>query len=173
MKKYVAVFLAGALLMLSTQVLADTVSQIGKKVDSEASVYVDGVKVSDAIIIKGKSYVPGRDVAEALGAKVEWKGSEGVVITSEIDKLLAEKEERNALMWEIADLKSIISGAERSIERAQNIINKYQEELASTTNEMNKQFLTGEIEKFTREIEENKTKLERAEKELKELESAK
>lgn len=83
MKKYVAVFLAGALLMLSTQVIADTVSQIGKKVDSEAEVIVNGEKVSNAIIIKGKSYVPGRDVAEALGAKVEWKGGEGVVITSE------------------------------------------------------------------------------------------
>src|SRR5690554_6846980 len=83
MKHIIMAFIVGVLVMISGQALADTVSQIGNKVDSEAVVIVNDERVSDAIIIKGKSYTPSRDVAEALGGTVKWVRSENkIVITN-------------------------------------------------------------------------------------------
>lgn len=73
MKKVVIAFVAGLLVMASGQVVADTISQIGKKVDSEAVVILDGKNLSNAIIIQGKSYAPVRDIAEAFGGEVLWE----------------------------------------------------------------------------------------------------
>lgn len=77
MKKVVIAFVAGALLMASGQVLADSVSKIGKKIDGEAKVVLNGKQLSNAVISEGKSYAPVRDIAEALGASASY--TKGVI----------------------------------------------------------------------------------------------
>jgi len=176
MKKIIIAFIAGALVMVSGQALADTVSQIGKKVDSEASVYVNGEKVSDAIIIQGKSYVPGRDVAEALGGTVEWKGSENAIMISNFTTD-EEIEEYNSKLIEYnkkkAEITASINSANRKIERLEGYIEKYNLDLADTDNAANKEYLESEIDRYTKELETEKANLAKYEKELQELESTK
>lgn len=77
MKKIVIAFVAGALLMASGQVVADSVSKIGKKIDGEAKVILNGKQLSNAVISEGKSYAPVRDIAEALGASASY--TKGVI----------------------------------------------------------------------------------------------
>src|SRR5690606_32061440 len=129
MKKYsiqhiIMAFIVGVLVMISGQALADTVSQIGNKVDSEAIVYVNDERVSDAIIIKGKSYTPSRDVAEALGGTVKWVGSENSIMITSNEEIAANSEktidynkEKAILDAKIESSKSIISYNEGYIEK--------------------------------------------------------
>lgn len=174
-KHLIAAFIVGVLVMVSGQALADTISQIGKKVDSEAAVYVNGSKVSDAIIIKGKSYVPGRDVAEAMGGKVEWKGSENsIMITSEIEKMLADKEERTKQQWEKANLIASIDGSKRTIERIEQSMTLVTKQFENENlHQLNKDYLNQQLNDLEKQLEEEKEKLEQAEKELAELEATK
>lgn len=161
MKKVIIAFIAGALVMVSGQAIANTVSQIGNKVDSEAAVYVNGERVSDAIIIKGKSYFPGRDVVEKMGGTVEWKGSEGIIIT-------AEKDDDKLLSLAKANVKStkdIISDIESSLA-------KYKEDIIDSSG-VYKEFLTEHIAKLENELKQNQEKLAQYEKEIQELESTK
>ncbi|MDQ0062390.1 hypothetical protein [Paenibacillus harenae] len=75
MKKVVIAFVAGALLMVSGQALAESISQVGKKVGGEAIVELNDTQLSNAIIVDGKSYAPVRDIAESFGADVEFEGA--------------------------------------------------------------------------------------------------
>lgn len=68
MKKIVSAFLAGALMMVSVQAFGDSISQIGKKIQTEYTVTVDGQQLSvPAIAVDGKSYAPVRAIGEAAG----------------------------------------------------------------------------------------------------------
>jgi hypothetical protein len=174
MKKIVVAFIAGALLMLTGQALADTVSQIGKKVDSEAAVYVNGNKVSDAIIIKGKSYAPVRDIVVKLGAYVEWKGSEGIVITNNLvtDEEIAEHNLKNEMYIQAyATAKAKVDGSKREIERLEKSIAKAKAEFVPDT--IVSEYQLSRIEKLEQELETEKANLVQYEAKLSELESTK
>lgn len=71
----VAAFIAGALVMTTGQVMADSLSRVGKKVGSEAMVLLNGKQLSDAVVIDKKSYLPVRDIAEAFGAEVTYEAA--------------------------------------------------------------------------------------------------
>ena len=70
MKKVVAGFIAGAVLMFSVQAFGDGISFTGKKVDGEVTVKVNDEVVGQAVIIEGKSFAPVREITEKLGGKV-------------------------------------------------------------------------------------------------------
>lgn len=71
MKKYVASFLAGAVFVLSASAFADDIqSLIGKKIQGEAVVELNGQTLDTAIIVDGKSYAPVRAIGEAAGYDV-------------------------------------------------------------------------------------------------------
>ncbi|WP_339259604.1 hypothetical protein MKZ12_07325 [Paenibacillus sp. FSL R5-0713] len=71
MKKYVAGFLAGALFTLAGAAFADDIqSLIGKKIQGEAVVELNGQALDTAIIVDGKSYAPVRVIGEAAGYDV-------------------------------------------------------------------------------------------------------
>jgi len=72
MKKTVVVsFLAGCLLMVSAQAFGSGISLLGKKVDGEAKVLLNGKSVGQAVVIEGKSYIPVRDITNGFGGKVD------------------------------------------------------------------------------------------------------
>lgn len=73
---FVAGVLFGVVIATSTTALAsDSLkSLVGKSVDSQASVTVNGKTIPEpAIIIEGTSYTPTRYVGEYLGMEVTWK----------------------------------------------------------------------------------------------------
>lgn len=82
-KKVVAAFLAGALMMVSVQAFGDSVSQIGKKIQTELSVTVDGKKLTvPAIAVDGKSYAPVRAIGDAVGYNVAVSGK-SIILSKE------------------------------------------------------------------------------------------
>lgn len=75
MKKLAAGFLAGAVLMVSTQAIGASVSLVGKKIEAEYTVKVYGKNLAvPAIVIDGKSYAPVRAIGELAGYKVTLSG---------------------------------------------------------------------------------------------------
>jgi hypothetical protein len=82
MRKLLISLCAGVLLLGGTIVAADTISMVGKRVQAEATVTVNGEIISSAIIIDGKSYAPVRDIIEAVGAGVTYTKGE-VRVTDE------------------------------------------------------------------------------------------
>jgi len=76
MKKAVASFVAGVLLTIGATTFADGIeSLIGKRVEGETVVTVDGASIGSAIIVDGKSYAPVRSIAEASGLSVGYGGA--------------------------------------------------------------------------------------------------
>ncbi|MBW4085730.1 hypothetical protein [Paenibacillus sp. S150] len=75
MKKLAAGFLAGAVLMISTQAIGASTSLVGKAIQAEYTVNVYGKKLVDpAIVIDGKSYAPVRAIGELAGFRVSLSG---------------------------------------------------------------------------------------------------
>ncbi|MNR93452.1 hypothetical protein D3C72_245090 [compost metagenome] len=80
MKKFVMGLVLGVGLTVAVSAAAEEIqSLIGKQVEGQVAVVVDGVQINvPAAIIDGTSYAPVRAVAEAVGKEVDWK--EGKVI---------------------------------------------------------------------------------------------
>jgi hypothetical protein len=74
-KKAVAGFLAGVVFMIGAQAFGDSVSKIGKKIQTEYSVTIDGQKLTvPAIAVDGTSYAPVRAMGDATGYDVSVSG---------------------------------------------------------------------------------------------------
>lgn len=80
MKKFVMGLVLGVGLTVAVSAAAEEIqSLIGKQVEGQVAVVVDGVQINvPAAIIDGTSYAPVRAVGEAVGKEVDWK--EGKVI---------------------------------------------------------------------------------------------
>lgn len=77
MKKIIVSFLAGALLMVSVQAFGSSVSQIGKKIQTEYTVTIDGQKLKvPAIAVDGQSFAPVRAFGNAAGYEVSVSGKD-------------------------------------------------------------------------------------------------
>jgi len=74
MRKFVIGLIAGALLMFSTQAFgAEIKSLIGKKVQGEYTVYVDGKPLDvKAIGTNGSTFTPNRALADAVGYDIKF-----------------------------------------------------------------------------------------------------
>lgn len=84
---FVSGILVGIILSVSTTAFADTIGLIGKKVEGEFAVTLDGKQLtSKAGVIEGTSYLPVRAVSEALGLDVGFDPEKGIS--------LGKKEER-------------------------------------------------------------------------------
>lgn len=82
MKKYLIGFIAGALFMVAGQSFAGTASFVGKKIESELPVTLNGETVDNAIIVQGKSFVPVRSLTVAMGGEVKAVGKSGIDLTN-------------------------------------------------------------------------------------------
>lgn len=141
MKKVVIAFVAGALLMASGQVLADSVSKIGKRIDGEAKVVLNGKQLSNAVISEGKSYAPVRDIAEALGASASY--TKGVITidpnfvddaeTSRIEKLATLNNKKKSLLEEKNSRTTANQNMKADNVKAQEEMDKIAQEWAKAT----------------------------------------
>lgn len=73
MRKYLIGLVTGVLLTLPIGIFANDISNIGKKIDSEFTVLLNGEELPvKAIGINGTSYIPLRATGEALGLNVDF-----------------------------------------------------------------------------------------------------
>ena len=85
MKKLISGAIAGALLLTSITVFADSASLVGKKVQGLFTVEQNGTKIADAVIIDGVAYAPVRAVSQAAGVQLTVEGKKIIMKDSELD----------------------------------------------------------------------------------------
>ncbi|MDP9676289.1 hypothetical protein J2W97_002284 [Paenibacillus jamilae] len=181
MKKIVAGFLAGALFTIGATSFADEIqSLVGKKIQGETSVSVNGKSIDKAIVVEGKSYAPVRSISEAAGMKVQY-GNEGIVLSDESTKEIKPYPVTTEPIMETKEPKKINKETPLTLDQLNNAIkeNKSQIEIlnASIKNqqilidsgkdvEVNKQILSSyeesktQREKNLENFEKQKTELE-------------
>lgn len=128
MKKYMIGFLAGALFMVAGQSFAGSTSFVGKKIESEIPVTVDGKVVDKAIVLQGKSFVPVRSVTVAMGGEVAAVSKGGIELKTGIDlsnvedkayKLKVLNAAKDPLVKELEQYKSALPNLEKDLARAE------------------------------------------------------
>ena len=135
MKKIVAGFLAGALMMVSVQAFGSGVNLIGKKIDGQADLKIDGKVVGQTIIVQGKSYAPVREITNGVGGSVQYNKSGGAVEMSlnDIAKLeeeqMKEKENIANLKQSIVYQKEKIADTEKTIQNYDVILADFQKKI--------------------------------------------
>lgn len=83
MKKYIVGFLVGTIFAMSATAFADDIqSLVGKKVQAESTVEVNG-KTLTTVVVEGKNYAPVRSIGEAAGYDVIVDGKK-VILNSEV-----------------------------------------------------------------------------------------
>lgn len=174
-KKKISFLVILTIVLLATQVSADTISQIGKKVSGESSVYLNGNKLENAIIVDGTSYAPLRSVSEAYGNEISFeKTKEGNVIKMDTPELTKEEiEQVKELNWAKAKLEAAIQGAKNTIEWANQNIDASKKMLEIEKNENRIKFYEEEISKAQQEIIQAQEDIITYTNELLELESSK
>lgn len=177
MKKVVIAFIAGALLMASGQVMAETISKVGKKVGGEATVVLNGKQLSNAIIVDAKSYAPVRDIAEAFGADVGFEGAteeaKAVIklitttdgsVMPDAHKLIILKEQKTKIEEELTSYENgIIEFKKQNAE--------LEEKIAKTTQEWAKDIHRASIDSNNTWITENEKKITELKAQLTEINS--
>lgn len=176
MKKVIISFIAGALIMSSGQVLADTISKVGKKITSEATVYLNEKQLSDAIIVDGKSYAPVRDIAESFKAKVGFEGATNErkavikLITTDGSEMPIEHQ-LYILNTEKQRLEEERSRRQGGIENLNRIIAEKQRQLETTQAEMLKNRLIAQIENNKEAIKESQEYIDDLTKQIEEIDA--
>ncbi|TQR97305.1 hypothetical protein [Paenibacillus ottowii] len=157
MKKYVAGFLAGALFTIGATSFADEIqSLVGKKIQGETAVSVNGKSIDKAVVVEGKSYAPVRSVAEAAGMKVQF-GKEGISLSDESTKEIKPDPVTTEPIAETKETKKIIKETPLTLEQLNSAIkeNKSQIEVLDASIK-NQQILIDS----GRDVESNKKILE-------------
>jgi len=190
MKKFISGVIVGALIMVSPQVYGAASSIIGKKIDGELVVKIDGKQAGKAAVVDGKSYLPVRDVANELGLKIKVENKEVVITSTSEDKIAEEvkkqisdmkkdeeieklKQEREKVSKKLEQDKS---NMETSIDGIQRLKEKY-DDIVSRTNDQQliepyKKAYEGSKtghENLLKRIDDNEKELERINSRLKEL----
>ncbi|MEK4142131.1 hypothetical protein NST48_14340 [Paenibacillus sp. FSL M7-0547] len=93
MKKIIVSFLAGALMMVSVQAFGSSVSQIGKKIQTEYTVTIDGKKLTvPAIAVDGQSFAPVRAFGNAAGYEVSVNGKDIFLNKGDDSKVVSQEQ---------------------------------------------------------------------------------
>lgn len=170
MKKKIILLSIFAVYLLSSQVFADSISQIGKKVSGEASVYLNGVKIKDAIIVNNASYAPIRPIAEALNVDVAFeKNEKGSAINLTSPET---KEVTKEMIWKKAEIQTKITSANREIERLNQENDYATKQLETATHEILVKTLERSISEAKQQIIDAQANIITYTNELLELESS-
>lgn len=175
MKKIVVSFVAGALLMVSAQAVGSGINMIGKKVDGQNDVIINGEVVGQAIIIQGKSYAPVRELTTGLGGKVESvKGGkislsqeEQLPITRETE--IHKENEKAVLTNKINGLKAVIQSSEEEVESLSDQVADLKIKADNDTTTVGAVKIQYNI--FSKSLEDKKTELSKLNEQLNDLES--
>jgi len=92
MKRFISGLLVGFFLSIPSLALAEQVSMIGKTVQNEYPVIVDGNQLGvNAIAIDGTSYLPIRALGEATERKVEFRDKKVILTKIETEQPIQEE----------------------------------------------------------------------------------
>lgn len=172
MKKLLIGVAAVTLLTSAAIVSANGISSlVGKRVAAEATVFVNGKQVSDAIIIDGKSYAPVKDVVDSMGGSVKYvKASNG----DEKASLQIERKTTpvNHLESELTIVESDLESTNNKLKNVLNEIEKYtkqrDEQLAGLTDQTAIDAVNRKYEGF---LNERQAQVESINKKIAELEA--
>jgi peptidoglycan hydrolase CwlO-like protein len=128
MRKYIIGFIAGILVATAGIAGAETISLVGKKIQSEAVVTLDGKEIGTAIITDGTSYLPIRTLADATGLKVGYqKGNIKLETKTELPRNLENLDQRlEDLTWSLNSWQKMLANTQRSIDGCLENIAKWQ-----------------------------------------------
>lgn len=123
-KQLIIGIVIGAVLMFSGQVMADSISKVGKKVQAEYVVKVDGLSLeTKGLSIDGQTTVPARALADAVGYSVAFKNKEVILTKKEQEEgpKMIELEKRklqdelNGVLGSIEDMEFFIRIGEEQL----------------------------------------------------------
>lgn len=166
MRKYLIGFVVGLLVFVGTTALADEISNVGKKIEVEVPVVLNGEELLvKAVAFEGTSYLPVRAVAESLGLEVDYK--DGVIyleggsvqnVAEEVKRILRIEE----IEKEIAQYEEAIKNLKDQIEMTREMYSgsDYWEEVAEN-----------QIETTNKIIENHRQNIEKLQQELRELQN--
>lgn len=166
MRKYLIGFVVGLLVFVGTTALADEISNVGKKIEVEVPVVLNGEELLvKAVAFEGTSYLPVRAVAESLGLEVDYK--DGVIyleggsvqnVAEEVKRILRIEE----IEREIAQYEEAIKNLKDQIEMTREMYSgsDYWEEVAEN-----------QIETTNKIIENHRQNIEKLQQELRELQN--
>lgn len=136
MKKYVAGFLAGALFTLAGAAFADDIqSLIGKKIQGEAVVELNGQALDTAIIVNGKSYAPVRAIGEAAGYEVSMQDKKIILDEKVSNTSTASTPGKGQVVEDESKINEIIASHEESIKREEIRIESYEKLILERPND--------------------------------------
>lgn len=163
MRKYLIGIVVGMLISVGTTALADEISNVGKRIEVEVPVVLNGEELPvKAIAFEGTSYLPVRAVGESLGLEVEYK--DGVIyllggtvqnVVDEVKRVLRIEE----IEKEIARYEEAIKNLENQIEMTREMYSgsEYFEKIAESQVETINKIIGNHrenIEKLLKELEE-------------------
>lgn len=178
MRKYVVGIIIGALLAFAGQTAADSVSKIGKKVQGEVVVKVDGVPLeAKGLIVDGQTTVPARALADASGYDVAFQNKEVLLTKKEVETTVHNVPElEQEPQIGLDDIPPIVDpGPEYTIETVTNAINGVNKELVFTKVNLklaeDGNYAPEDILRIRNSVQELEAKLERLEGIKSELEA--
>ncbi|MNC12460.1 hypothetical protein D3C76_422130 [compost metagenome] len=170
MKKYIVGFLVGAIFTVSTAAFADDVkSLVGKAIQGEAPVIVDGKQLDTAIIVDGKSYAPVRVIGEAAGYSVTVEGKK-VILKSEAKDTVKTTSENLDKPRTLEDVNSVIVRTKEKFERYKEAIQLYEVNVTNSTTDEAKANNQQMLDSYKKQLAEAEQKLADLEKQKTELE---
>lgn len=163
MRKYLIGIVVGMLISVGTTALADEISNVGKKIEVEVPVVLNGEELPvKAVAFEGTSYLPVRAVGESLGLEVDYK--DGVIylgggtvqnVAEEVKRILRIEE----IEKEIARYEEAIKNLENEIVMTREMYSgsEYFEKIAESQIETINKIIGSHrenIEKLLQELEE-------------------
>ena len=101
MKKFVSGLLIGFLLAIPTYAIAEQTSMIGKTIESEYPVIIDGKELEvPAIVVDGRSFAPVRAIGEAVGLDVSFENQTITLTSSNPQGLQGQQAKEGEIMTE-------------------------------------------------------------------------
>jgi Copper amine oxidase N-terminal domain. len=127
MRKYIIGALVGAALTFSATSYGAEISKIGKKVQGEYIVVVDGATLSQkAVGVDGSTYAPLRSIGEELGYDVTFVNKQVKFVKKEgdpVETALPTQSPNNSIEQQIAELEK---KKDKAAERYLDFIGKYE-----------------------------------------------
>lgn len=160
--------------MLSATAFGDSISFKGLKIEGQTKVTINDKTIGEAIIVKGKSFVPVREITEGFGGRVEKASGKGIALTtdqtnkiptsssdiSNLDEAIKTQKE------EIADIKHKIKITSEKVEQFSDLISSTNSENSRKRYQLNYEAFKKALDQLEADLVDQESKLAEMEKQL-------
>ncbi|GAV11278.1 hypothetical protein [Paenibacillus sp. NAIST15-1] len=173
--KYVVVgAVVGSLLTVSASVFADNIQTLlGKKVDKEYTVKINGKSISDkAIAVDGKAHLPVRSISDALGANVDSVNNGVISLTTKENETVNETQPNDNNTGAYANTsKKDLERLKTEKSTQLKFITDERDELIKRVEQAKKDGSTSFVEENEKIVKDNNQRIEKLQKEIADIES--